>query len=94
MRTELHQVQAGLNKRWKKYLVIDIDGMSVFLQNIRVGGQSQTEHNDQLEQVLVRFKQVDLTLKKKNCILSQSYIKFLGFSLDANGIYVPDEKRK
>ena len=52
----------------------------------------QIEHDEHLEPVLLRMKELDLTLNKAKCVFSKPQVKFLGLVLSASGISPDPDK--
>ena len=73
-------------------LLGDIDVVSVYFDDIRIGGRSQEERDVRLREVLSRLKKAGLTLSIKKCELNKTSIDFLGHKLDASGISVSRDK--
>ena len=59
------------------------------MDDVLVHGQTQEEHNQRLDNVLQRMKEVGMTLNKDKCYFSQNKVKFLGQLIDRDGVH-PD----
>ncbi|KAF6038468.1 hypothetical protein EB796_003223 [Bugula neritina] len=64
----------------------DIPGVEVFIDDVLIHGKSLSQHNDRLEQVLAKLKQVGITLNKDKCVVGREQVDFLGHHLTAHGI--------
>ncbi|MCP4345188.1 MAG: RNA-directed DNA polymerase, partial [Desulfobacterales bacterium] len=65
-----------------------------YLDDVLVATPSMKTHLKQLEQVLVRFVQVGLTIKPEKSHLCSTQLKFLGFIVSADGIKADLDKIK
>lgn len=64
----------------------DIPGVEVFIDDVLIHGKSLSQHNDGLEQVFAKLKQVGITLNKDKCVVGREQVDFLGHHLTAHGI--------
>lgn len=69
-----------------------VRGTVVFLDDICVTGASRAEHLVNLRQVLVRLKEMGLTVKRNKCCFLQASVKYLGFIIDQDGLR-PDPQK-
>ena len=69
-----------------------LSGVVCMMDDILVVGKDRKEHDERLEQVLIRLENAGLTLNKEKCEFGVSEVKFLGHVLNKEGISVdPDE---
>ena len=59
---------------------------------LHVFGEMQTEHDNQLLQVLRRLEKVGLTLNREKCQFNRKSIKFLGQVVDETGVHPHPDK--
>lgn len=64
----------------------EVPGVEVFIDDILVHGKSLSEHNNRLEEVLLRLKQVGITLNREKSVIGKQQVDFLGHKLTAGGI--------
>ncbi|CAB3238863.1 unnamed protein product [Arctia plantaginis] len=69
-----------------------VPGTVVFLDDICVTGPSRYEHLNNLKQVLIRLKDMGLTVKLNKCQFLQTSVKYLGFIIDQKGLH-PDPNK-
>ena len=63
-----------------------------YLDDILITGKSEGEHIKNLEEVLKRFKEHGITLKKDKCVFFQKSVEYLGRVVDAQGIRTSERK--
>ena len=63
-----------------------------YLDDILITGKSEGEHIKNLEEVLKRFKEHGITLKKDKCVFVQKSVEYLGRVVDAQGIRTSERK--
>ena len=59
-----------------------------YLDNILVTGKSEANHLQHLEKVLHRLQEKGVCLHCNRCRLFQSFVEFLGYSIDVKGIHM------
>ena len=64
----------------------DLDGVEVYIDDILIHAPTLTEHNNRLEQVMERCKQLGLTLNPEKVVLAKQSISYLGHELSAEGV--------
>ena len=69
-----------------------LPGVQVYLDDILVTGRTPEEHLANLDQVLTRLEDRNLTLKKEKCQFVQESVQFLGHVIDAKGVHAVEEK--
>lgn len=69
-----------------------LPGVQVYLDDILVTGRTPKEHNENLNRVLNRLEQRNLTLRKEKCKFAQESVQFLGHMIDAKGVHTVEEK--
>ncbi|XP_058794051.1 uncharacterized protein K02A2.6-like [Phymastichus coffea] len=73
-------------------LLKGILGVLKFFDDILITGKDVHEHDTRLREVLLRFNEVGLTVRKEKCDFAKSEIDFLGYTIDAEGIHVSEKK--
>ena len=73
-------------------LLQGLEGVVCLVDDVLIHGRTQTEHDQHLEAVLLRIKELDLTLNKDKCVFSKSQVKFLSQVLSASGISPDPDK--
>ena len=74
---------------WQKTIeqvLAGLEGVICYFDDILVSGSTQAEHDDHLRQVLQRFEQAGLRLRKSKCSLNQSEVQYLGFIVSHEGL--------
>ncbi|XP_045124043.1 uncharacterized protein K02A2.6-like isoform X1 [Portunus trituberculatus] len=75
-------------------LLAGLPQVTVFLDDVVVGGKNQEEHDTLLKEVLRRMCHAGLRLNKKKCQLRLSQVTYLGHNISERGIEPTDEKTK
>lgn len=68
-------------------ILIGLNGVGCYLDDIIVTGKNDEEHLRNLEQVIKKLDQFGLKLKKSKCSFFQDSIQYLGWLVDANGVH-------
>ncbi|UYV70981.1 K02A2.6-like, partial [Cordylochernes scorpioides] len=84
----------GAFQRYLSELLMDIKGVSCYLDDIIIGGSSMEDHDKKLNQVLSRLREVNLILNDVKSIYRQKSLKFLGHIIDDNGVHLDEELMK
>ena len=71
----------GIFQRMMKGLLADIEGVTILMDDILVGGKSIEQHNQLVKEVLDRLHSYGLKLKKKKCEFNVSELEFLGYKI-------------
>ena len=66
----------------------------IYLDNVLIGGRTETKHAAILEPGLVRLTQAGFRLQRKKCLLMTRSVEYLGNRLDAAGLHPTDKKVK
>lgn len=72
----------------------DIEGVLIFVDDFLVFGENEEIHNQRLEKVLQRARDVNLKFNMDKCNFSQSEIKYLGHIFSNKGVKPDDSKIK
>lgn len=80
-------------QRTLEQTICDLDGVTVFQDNISISGETRLEHNQRLETVLNKLKNSGLKFKVEKCKFQDS-IEYLGHILNKNGIQSTDKRIK
>jgi len=82
----------GLFQKTMGTLLRVIPGVSVFIDDILISCETQAEHLESLEEVLMRLASVGLSVKRSKCKFLVLSIEFLGHLIDGMGIHpLPDK---
>ena len=73
-------------QRMLQHSLSNCEGQNNISDDIIVYGYTQEEHDRNLERVLQRLNELNLTLKKEKCIFSVPKLVFSGFTLSGEGI--------
>ena len=68
----------GIFQRTMENVLQDIPQVAVYLDDILIGGRTETEHLTIQEQFLVRLKQAGFRLQRKKCSLMTQSVEYLG----------------
>lgn len=68
------------------------DFVYVYIDDILVASQSESEHREHLEQVFRRLSQFGVVINPNKCVFGSKCIDFLGYTVSANGIKPPKRK--
>ncbi|XP_063952108.1 uncharacterized protein K02A2.6-like [Lytechinus pictus] len=72
-----------------------LPGVQVYLDDILVTGRTELEHYENLDKVLTRLEERNLTLRQEKCRFAQESIEFLGHVIDRSGVHkTPDKMKK
>ena len=72
----------------------DIEGVDLYVDDIRIRGKNQKEHDERLLLVLKRARERNIKFNLKKCKISCNEIKYMGHYFSDKGIKVDDEKVK
>jgi len=75
----------GIFQKIMETLLRGIPGVSVFIGNILISYETQAEHLESLEEVLMRLTSVGLRVKQSKCKFLIPLIEFLGHLIDSVG---------
>ncbi|XP_058827614.1 uncharacterized protein LOC131687538 [Topomyia yanbarensis] len=73
-------------------MLVGIDGVVVYIDDIVVWGKTQKKHNDRLEKVLAVLKENRALLNQEKCLIGVAELEILGFKISGNGICLTDGK--
>lgn len=82
----------GLNiapRLFQKFIMSRIQGIPgtiAYLDNIKVQGQNEEEHDIRLSEVLKRLQDANLRINKNKCIFGVSNMEFLGYKISKKGV--------
>ena len=72
-----------------------LPGVQVYLDDILVTGRTEKEHYENLDKVLTRLEERNLTLKREKCRFAQESVDFLGHRIEKDGVHkTPDKTSK
>lgn len=73
-------------------LLMDLDGVICYLDDVVVFGKTEKEHDDNLNMVMKRIMESGLKLNKDKCSYNQMKIEFLGHVIHSGGIEMDPTK--
>lgn len=73
-------------------LLKDLDGVTVYMDDILIFGKSKSEHDERLKNVLSRIEASGLKLNKSKCKIGVTNIDFLGHHFSSNGVGTSADK--
>ncbi|UYV72488.1 K02A2.6-like [Cordylochernes scorpioides] len=82
----------GTFQRFMDTLLMGIDGVAVYLDDVLISGINCGDLMKKTEKVILRFKEAGLRLKRNKCKFYVSEIEFLGMKIDNKGIHPSEEK--
>ena len=84
----------GIFQRLIESIFSDIEGVSIFLDDILICAETKEAHFELLVKVLERVSKYGLKLQLNKCSFGQNKIEYLGFVLDKDGVHTSPEKVK
>ena len=84
----------GIFQRIMTTLLAGIPHVTVFLDDVLVGGQSVTEHDKALREVLRRMTGAGLRLNKKKCSFRVDQVTYLGYRISGRGVQPTSDKQR
>ena len=73
-------------------LLKDMSGVMVYLDDILITWKSQTEHMDNLREVLKRLRETGLRLQQDKCQFMKDSVVYLGHQINKDGLHPTEEK--
>lgn len=73
-------------QRSMETLLMGIEGVSVWLDDVCITGRDEHTHLQRLEEVLRRLNDAGLRLQKDKCEFFQDSVTYLGYVIDKNGL--------
>ena len=73
-------------QRFISQMLVDIEGVEGYLDDIIVSGETQEIHDERLNKVLKRLQEHNVQINKKKSVLSTSCIDYLGYQISDEGI--------
>ena len=71
-----------------------IEGVQVFIDDIRLTGDSDEQHLERLDKVLEALENNGVKLNNDKCSFMQEAINYLGHTIDADGLHPQEDKVK
>ena len=84
----------GFFQREMEKILQGLEGVIVFLDDILISGTDIKQLYNRTDVVLNRLRDCGLTLSKSKCSFFNDKVKFLGYSLDENGLKMDSDKVK
>lgn len=87
-------VASGPSKFQKKIesVLAGIEGIAILLDDILIGGKTDKDLLDKVEQVVARLEESGLTVAEDKCVFGQKSVEYLGFQIDAKGLHTTNQK--
>ncbi|XP_058817568.1 uncharacterized protein K02A2.6-like [Topomyia yanbarensis] len=79
-------------QRQMEALLQGIEGVSVFLDDIKVTGPNDETHLRRLEEVLRRLDESNIRVNRNKCVFFANEIEYCGYLIDCNGIHKIQKK--
>ncbi|XP_059610782.1 uncharacterized protein K02A2.6-like [Phlebotomus argentipes] len=79
-------------QRMMESLLLDIPGVKVFLDDIRITGSNDEEHFDRLKEVFRRLKSKNMRVNFGKCEFFADKISYCGYVIDKQGIHKDPKK--
>lgn len=70
----------------------DIEGVDIYIDDIRIKGKNESEHNARLKKVVERAQEYNITFKKEKCNFLCNKIKYMGHYFSDKGISIDSKK--
>ncbi|XP_058128391.1 uncharacterized protein K02A2.6-like [Anopheles ziemanni] len=80
---------------WQRQIEVilqGIEGVSVFLDDIKITGDTEQKHLRRLEEVLSRLNERGIRVNREKCQFFADKIEYCGYLIDANGIHKIQKK--
>lgn len=74
-------------QREMENLLADIDGVSVFIDDIKVTARNDEEHLSRLKEVFKRLNKLNMRVNLNKCEFMVNVIEYCGYRIDRNGIH-------
>ncbi|XP_015280720.1 PREDICTED: uncharacterized protein K02A2.6-like [Gekko japonicus] len=85
-------VAPGLFQSLMERLLRGVPGTVPYFDDVLIAGKSEQELLDRVTEVLTRFQNVGLKVKRSKCTMGVESVEFLGFRIDAEGVHPTSEK--
>lgn len=82
----------GWFQREMDQLLGNMEGVTVYFDDVRVSGMTQAEHDERLLTVLEKLKFAGITVSKEKAEICKPSIKFLGTEINADGFRASKDK--
>ena len=70
----------------------DLEGVETDIDDIIIHTDTEVKHDNRLDLVLERFKNINLTLNKEKCVFKVKEVTYIGHKLTQEGIKPDNEK--
>lgn len=88
------KVAPSLWQRFMDQLLLGLDGVKCFFDDIIIQGATEEQLLVRLKQVLQKLKEVNLRVNKEKCHFFKKSINYLGHTIDKNGLHKNQDKIK
>uniref|UniRef100_A0A914VIB5 RNA-directed DNA polymerase n=1 Tax=Plectus sambesii TaxID=2011161 RepID=A0A914VIB5_9BILA len=73
-------------------MLVGVQGVGAYLDDIIIAGADEAEHDRRLQQVLRRITEYGFRVKKEKCLWKVPSVEYLGFVLDGDRLHVNPKK--
>ena len=96
LQSKKQKVEAALTalRKAMEQLLQGIPGVTVYIDDILITGETDGEHLKSLEEVLRRLAKADLRAKKPKCKFLEPSVSYLGHQIDESGLHPLPHKVK
>lgn len=70
----------------------DLPGVKIMMDDFLVYGKDLSEHNERLQKVLQRAREINLRFNKEKSVICQTKVRYLGHVFSSKGVSVDDTK--
>ncbi|XP_033002290.1 uncharacterized protein K02A2.6-like [Lacerta agilis] len=85
-------VAPGIFQGIMERLLREVPGTLVYFDDVLISGRNPHELESRIRQVLYKFQEAGLHLKKEKCIFGVPTVDFLGYTIDAEGVHPMESK--
>ncbi|XP_015281060.1 PREDICTED: uncharacterized protein K02A2.6-like [Gekko japonicus] len=85
-------VAPGIFQGLMEKLLRGVPGTVPYFDDVLIAGKSEEELIARVKEVLKRFQDAGLRVKRSKCTLGVNSVEFLGFRIDADGVHPTDDK--
>ena len=82
----------GIFQRFIENAFANIPYTAVKVDDILIGGKTDTDHLENIEKVFTVLKEIGAKVNRKKCMSFVKEIKYLGFIINKNGIHLNPHK--
>ena len=79
-------------QRFMSQLLMNVEGVIAFLDDIFIGGETQEEHDERLNRVLRELQKNNVSINKKKSVINTDKLEYLGYVISGDGIRPSPQK--